>query len=339
MHEFDPLDNIPGGDHTHRHVSEAGVFATQPVSAPPFYTPPPQDTSYSTGPLFAMAMDLRPALDEVAFTSRKRKRGAGRTHPRHAPDETYSGMHRDPAHYVVHADVPALSLDVSASMLKLATSMYPLHAKVAKENAEHFQTHGLRHLRGLIAWSDYPLHLYVHCEQISPVPTLYVRRISEYSQEPDEDSDMDVNDGLPVAHLHIGSGEDPSDSEHMLHYETRSWSRFTFIAYGGEMRKAKVMTTRLNSTPTCNDYDILCNPSTVGTSDDPSPSVVYLPRGYDCTSGQLHLNCCEGLCKENTPIVLGGWIPRSQSDAANTSMTAPPRKRQRRSVSSAWEGR
>ncbi|RDX42807.1 hypothetical protein OH76DRAFT_1488354 [Lentinus brumalis] len=268
MHPFDSL-----------HVLDIDL-ATQPDSSFPPLRPARIQEHSSAGPIYTLAADMMPALDEVALTSRKRKRGSN-AHRAH--DATHCGAHRDPPSFVVQADVSAPSFDVSAATLKVAASMYPLHAKVAKENAEHFMTQGLRHLSSLIPWSDYPLHLYVHCEHISPVPALYVRSISGLSLDLDEDVDMDLEDGLTVAHLHVGGAEDRDGRGR--HSEVNLWCRFTFSAPDGEVRMAKVMATRLVSSAfTCTDYDSLCNPVAVGSSDDPGLSIgdfAYRPRWKD----------------------------------------------------------
>ena len=337
MHQLNP-HQASALDHTNRHICMADVFVAQAVSARyrrPFSATRPHDHQ-PRSPLDTLAEDLRPALEEAGLTSRKRKRGAcsTRAHARGALDGSYSGAHLDPAHCVGHADIPSASqFEFPTVTEKLAASIYPLHSKVAKENAEHFQTHGLRHLSTLLDLSHYPLHLYVHCEHISPVPVLYIRRPSAYSSESDE-SDVDVDSSLPVAHLHIG-GEDLSDV-HLRHCEATTWSRLTYVACGGEVRRAKVMTTMLRSTSACFDYDSLCNPDMVGTSDDTESLVVYLPSGHQIDNGQLHNRCREDSCRESTPIVLGGRIPRNPSDtgldAVNAAMTSPPRKRRRKFV-------
>ncbi|KAI0690025.1 hypothetical protein C8T65DRAFT_102601 [Cerioporus squamosus] len=197
---------------SHRQLHVAHVASHPDSIISPLY-PASLQHHVSAGPLFTLAVDLRPALDEVALASRKRKRGSSNgmcSRRSNHPDGIYCGAHGDPAPYAVHVSESVRSLDISAPTLKLAASMYPLYAKVAKENAEHFETQSLHHLNRLIPWSECPLHLYVHCEQISPVPVLYVRHISAHSAYLDGDTDMDVDDGLPVAHLHIGSQEDPT---------------------------------------------------------------------------------------------------------------------------------
>ena len=185
MHQLDP-SRFPGINHASRHFRTADVFATQVGSAryQLLSSTLPHDHQ-PRSPLYTFAADLRPALEEVALTSRKRKRGACRTHARvhGAPDGSYCGAHLDP-HYVVHADIPsAPQYHIPSATEKLAASIYPLHAKVAKENAEHFQTRGLPHFSKLLDWSQYPLHLYVHCEHVSAVPILYVRRTCAYFSE------------------------------------------------------------------------------------------------------------------------------------------------------------
>ena len=96
------------------------------------------------------------------------------------------------------------------------------------------------------------------------------------------------------------------------------------------------MTTMLRSTSACPDYDSLCNPDMVGTSDDTESLVVYLPSGHQIDNGQLHNRCHGDSCRESTPVVLGGRIPRNPSDtgldAVNAAMTSPPRKRRRKFV-------